>query len=45
MEICDFAAGHEYACRHRLCAFAEGEKKATLEPVRLSPPPVSAASP
>ena len=45
MEICDFAAGQEYACRHRPCAFAKRERKATLDPVRLSPPPVPAASP
>jgi len=45
MEICDFAAGQEYACSHRPCAFAQGERKATLEPVRLSPSSVPAASP
>jgi hypothetical protein len=45
MEICDFAAGQEYACRHRACAFAKGERQATLEPVPLNPPPVPATSP
>ncbi|SEP41759.1 hypothetical protein SAMN02990966_05966 [Rhodospirillales bacterium URHD0017] len=45
MEICDFAAGQEYACSHRPCAFAKGVGKATLEPVRLSPSSVPAASP
>ena len=30
MEICDFAAGQEYACRHRSCAVGRWDGKATL---------------
>lgn len=30
MEICDFAAGEEYACRHRSCALGRWDEKATL---------------
>jgi hypothetical protein len=30
MEICDFAASEEYACRHRPCAFGRWDGKATL---------------
>jgi hypothetical protein len=28
MEICDFAAGQEYACRHRSCAIGRWDEKA-----------------
>ena len=30
IEICDFAASQEYACRHRPCAFGQWDRKATL---------------
>jgi len=30
MEICDFAAGQEYACRHRQCALGPWDAKETL---------------
>ena len=30
MEICDFAAGQEYACRRRSCALGQWDGKATL---------------
>jgi hypothetical protein len=30
MEICDFAAGEEYACRRRSCALGRWDEKATL---------------
>lgn len=33
MEVCDFAAGQEYACSHRPCAFGQGDGKATLPSV------------
>jgi hypothetical protein len=29
LEICDFAAGQEYACRHRSCAVGRWDEKAT----------------
>ena len=45
MGICDFAAGHEYACRHRACALPNGRRKRPWSRSNLSPPPVSAASP
>ena len=34
MEICDFAAGEEYACRHRSCALGRWDEKATLPSAR-----------
>jgi hypothetical protein len=34
MEICDFAAGEEYACRHRSCALGRWDEKAMLPPAR-----------
>jgi len=52
MEICDFAASQEHACRHRQCAFGQLDGKAIYgqhrmfpDPVRLSPPPFPALSP
>ena len=30
MEVCDFAAGQEYACRRRSCALGRPDRKATL---------------
>jgi hypothetical protein len=52
IEICDFAASQEHACRHRPCAFGQWDGKAIYSqhrmfphPVRLSPPPVPALSP
>jgi hypothetical protein len=32
IEICDFAAGQEYACRHRACALGPWDGKATTLP-------------
>jgi hypothetical protein len=36
LEICDFAAGQEQACRHRSCAFGPRDAE-------LAPPPAARA--